>query len=442
MQRIPVLLHTERDQYEAERDQRKELISAHPFAQPAFRHETQQGDRDEQVDPQPTGRSRLVMRKDDDRCSEHGAAPAEQAERGRSNKHQQEQVEQLPSIHPCALRIVCSPRGQQPMTRRQMQSRLHVVEARIPTGRRACTVARHACERRELHDLIAYLDAGAAIRAVGDQHHLVVAPCIEQAIWRQHVETPALLHRARDVVGGDEVVVIERQPQRAPEREPMRVGTAEPATAFRDRDRGAARQTERRHAAPLVGHTGLDRIDRRRAFERGDAQSIVACVTPDLLVGPRTFALRNHDRVRCRRGTRDDNQLMLARAHLHAQPSVRLEAHRQFAGRRHRHEAIGQHAREHFLACVAGDFELQACLQSKRNIVLEQAINLHLQCARHGYGAHCAEPQTAGAQLHRSNRSSVDAQIDERRDWRKLQRLRPTCPGETAADRVIAGAQT
>ena len=300
------------------------------------------------------------------------------------------------------------------MPRRQMQRRLHVFETRIPARCSPRIAARHSRQCRQVYVRIAHLDAGAAIRAVRDEHHLVGALRIEQAIRCQHVETPALLHRAGDAIRGDEVVVIEREPQIALERQAMCVGAAQTAAALRNRHGRAALQAKRRYAAPVVRYARLDRIDRRRAFQRRDAQTVVTAVAPDLLLGPDALAFRNRDRASRGRRARHDRQLVLAGAHLHAQPSIRLEPHRQLAAARRRHEPFGQYARQQFLARIAGNLELHACRESQRNAVFEQPIDLHLQRTRHGHRANGAEPQPSRTHLHRRDRAPIDTQVDQR----------------------------
>jgi len=51
MQSEPILLHAKGNQHDAERDERNELIAPHPGTQPTLRHEAQQSDCDEQIDP-------------------------------------------------------------------------------------------------------------------------------------------------------------------------------------------------------------------------------------------------------------------------------------------------------------------------------------------------------------------------------------------------------
>jgi hypothetical protein len=135
--------------------------------------------------------------------------------------------------------------------------------------------------------------------------------------------------------------MIEIEPDRAREREPVVVGVREARLRSTTLSFAAASMRNAgywRHSFGTLACAGRC----PRHLRGGDAQRVVGGEAPDFFARPFAAGVSGRDSVRHAGAAREQDDLVAAGAKLHAQRAVTLEASRQIALQRQWREAVGQ----------------------------------------------------------------------------------------------------
>ncbi len=444
MQAKPQLRRDEghgRQQRQDEHDLRKALRPARQLLAPARR---QQHGRDHGQHQRPLRHVRLVPGEQHERRRHQGRDLAETDHEQEHDQGRDEHVHQVPAIQPRRRRAIGTGGGDQLEPGRHAERGLHRLERLLPAGRRQHIALRLQTRGgAQIQITRTQLDAAEArMAALGDQHRFAVlggAHCPER---RCQIEAPVTQHAPADLVARGVAITVVVEPQRTAQVQAVLVLLRQSARALGNAQALARIECERRQVAPVLRHFGQRRIDLRRAFGFGDAQLRLRAIAPDLGFRPRRRQGAGLHRGQRRFGACDQRQPVLTGTHLQGQRTVAIEARIQITGQGHRDEAFGQGLGQLLLATLAGNGDLEACLQTRWHAVFEQAEDIDREAVALGHrGTDATEPQRVVVALHEGLRHCIEAERDARDRRRQCDRLRALVPLETTFDAVLARCQ-
>ncbi len=213
MQREPHLVDRERHEEQRHERNADPLITTREIPEAPLRRDAQKRERDDEVQPRPARRIRLVER--DDERDERDATrerPEQAPRRDRDDQHD-EDVEQPPALEPRAVRTIRARRSDEPVPRRRMQRRIHVVEGLAITRHRRRTVPSEPRRRSQVDVCSAQLDAlQIGLRALRDEQVVVVDGSHRHDVGSAHIETPAARHAAADAIARRKSAAVEVEP--------------------------------------------------------------------------------------------------------------------------------------------------------------------------------------------------------------------------------------
>ena len=202
-----------RHEYKQQGNRAKRLIARHCLAQPTTWRNAHQGDRNQQVQPQPGGRIEFVKAQDQRSKRDNTGTTPEQSPDGNRNNQNQEEIEQLPLTHPAAVGAVDTAGTQQLVSWRQVQRRRNASETSIPACNRHRGASIDPAERLHSNRRLPDFDAGLAfLLTESDQQARIVFSCAQQRVRPLHVQPPVGAHCATNAVLDDEATAIEIKP--------------------------------------------------------------------------------------------------------------------------------------------------------------------------------------------------------------------------------------
>ena len=101
------------------------------------------------------------------------------------------------------------------MSRWQVERGAYSVKISVPARNAGFAAGFEPADRGEIQRTIAYLDAGAVVRAAGHQRRFATDGCPGKSPWRRHAEPPVCVHLTANVVHGREAATFEVHPQTA-----------------------------------------------------------------------------------------------------------------------------------------------------------------------------------------------------------------------------------
>ena len=333
------------------------------------------------------------------------------------------------------------------MTGRQVQGALDAIEACLPAGcgQSSARAGRPAHRLEREIRLPQFHARDTRVRAGRDEEGVAAQPRALQRERGRHVEAPVAPHRARDLVDGRQAAVVEVEPQLAAQGQAIVVHVGESAAALDDRELRIGGHAKRRQALPFRWYVGLCRVNGIGTFSGRNPQAVIAGKAPDFLAGPAAsdgFPGRRSRQGVCRTAAaRRDRQFVASGADLNPQPAIRIEARRQRALQRERHEARRQNLRKAFLARVASDLKAHAGDETDGQFVLHEAVDLHLECRRLLGGAAFAKRDRAIRALGLGDHATIYREFHDARLGGDGQGLWPRGPHEAATQGIAAGRQ-
>mmetsp|Transcript_26231 Transcript_26231/g.62007 ORF Transcript_26231/g.62007 Transcript_26231/m.62007 type:complete len:1071 (-) Transcript_26231:600-3812(-) len=331
---------------------------------------------------------------------------------------------------------------QQAPAGRQLQYRVEPVDRQAPAAGGQRRPTRPAAVRVEAGCQRAHFDAGGAVgRELGDGLVLGLDGGAAEPARRRHRQPRAGGQPTAELVVRGQPAAVEVQPQPAFQRQRIRCGPGVAALQLGELEGLARPQPEGRQRPPGLGHFGLARVDRGRAFGADQAQLRLGPDDPDLLRAH--AALGQLQRLHRRRQPCLQLDVPGAGPGLHDESAVVGEPRRQRAVELHRDETGQQRTRQLHRAGAAGHAQLEGGADGQRQVVVDEAGGLHVQAvAGLGGAGHGAQPQPALGIGQAGLRGTPAADEDGAEAGRYRQVLwHALGPGQAALDDVAAGRQ-
>jgi hypothetical protein len=261
----------------------------------------------------------------------------------------------------------------------------------------------------------------------------------------RHLEARAAAHDAVDRVGQRVAAAVEVEPEGAREREPIGRRVRVAAALLDEAKRAARLHQVGGQVLPVVGKRRLRRVHRHTALDADDPQLRARVEHPHLAVVPRAAGIGARERVDGPRATRDELDAPGARAHLHAQAAVRVEAGGERARERERHQAVGKRAAEDDLAAASRDLQPHPRLEAQRDLVDDAPVRGHLEPLLRPVAVPSGallEPEPAfRVAVGERDVASAQSQADDPRLGRDLKQLGQRVPAEDPGQRVASGGK-
>ena len=191
----------EGNEEEEQRADRKHLCDAQQTPSQALRDMGFEGDGHQEDEPQELGCAVLMVRKTEGNKGQKCGGPTSDPEDRQGEDEQQEQIEQRPRSEPVTVDPIGPEEGEESPAGWQVQ--LHSDRFRIgaPTRRRQGSGVGQPTDGFHVDSSGAEFDTdGAVLRIAGDELTFATAADRSQLLSLGRIETPDLLHLARNVV--------------------------------------------------------------------------------------------------------------------------------------------------------------------------------------------------------------------------------------------------
>ena len=447
--RIQRLLHLpgeEGHENEDERGDGEPFSPANEAAAPAFGDHALEGERDEEDEPDVTGRAEFVIRKAEREEREQGRTEAPQAEDGEGEDEQEKEIEQRPGGEPVAFNVIRAEEREEPPAGREVERDAQRVGVGLPAGGGECARAAHAAGGFEIDAAGADFHAGrGALRVARDELALAAAAHGAKVLAGRGIEPPDLLHRAGDAVAKGERAPVFIQPPLARDAQPGGPLLAHAALALGEaKGRGGVPAIDRQ-LAPFVREGRLRDIDRGRAGDLDRAEIRLRAERDEHLGHSGARGFREAELLRVVEAEGAGVERPFARAHLRLHASGVV--HRDGDGALDGGElpAFGQDDAEVFLAAFAGDGQLDLRAQPERDAVLEGGVEFDREKVFVGLlgRAVALQPEHAlRVPRGRVHGFALEGQREDADGARHREALRDSAPAKRALDPVRARAQT